>query len=182
MHWPSLLLLFFSSDTQLCVHAAGSGGCQEALAVCVEWEAAELLKDPEAMNARLRSEWGGFGIMAQSQAIFDWCRGNPLLLFPLPEGDNAFALHMWLGWDAGAVSRQNASPRKVRLRDTEQYPPQSWEALIYLHFFVSQSVKSLQTRLRWRNKKIKLWANYSDFTVSLLALISRVILALRREG
>lgn len=30
--------------------------------------------------------------MAQSQAIFDCRRGNPLLLFPLPEGDNAFAL------------------------------------------------------------------------------------------
>lgn len=30
--------------------------------------------------------------MAQSQAIFDCCRGNPFLLFPLPEGDNGFAL------------------------------------------------------------------------------------------
>lgn len=30
--------------------------------------------------------------MAQSQAIFDCCRGNPLLLSPLPEGDNSFAL------------------------------------------------------------------------------------------
>lgn len=78
---------------------------------------AGMLKDREVMNARLKSEEVGCGIMAQSQEIFDCCRGNPLLLFPLPEGDNGFALLpscTCRGGDknAGTVSRQKAFAKK----------------------------------------------------------------------
>lgn len=89
MHQSSLLLIFFSQQGDIqTVSTYTPQGEVVASKQCL----AQLLKDLEVMNARLRSEEVGCRIMAQSQEIFDCCRGNPLLLFPLPEGDNGFAL------------------------------------------------------------------------------------------
>ena len=158
----SLLCRRFARHTTVHTHRRRMQlpGKQHLHMLCVWREkAAELLEDLEAMNARLRSEWGGFGIMAQSQAIFDCCGGNPPLLFPLPGGDNAFAVLPSCtynqGWDAGPCqkkkSRHYVSLSSVCLR-------------VERHFLKSAESEN----------KIELWTHRSDFTVSLLTLIPSV--------
>lgn len=121
--------------------------------------------------------------MAQSQAIFDCCRGNPLLLFPLPEGDNGFALlpSCTCHWDETLALCHVERPCQKRCHcvalssiflrvERHSVCPCSF-ILISL---VSQCGKSLYIKLRGRNKNQTV-DNYSEFTLCLLTLISRVI-------
>lgn len=84
--------------------------------------------------------------MAQSQAIFDCCRGNPFLLFPLPEGDNGFALlpSCTCDWDEtlALCHVKRALPKEMPLCGIKQCLSQSREGLIYLN------AKSLHIRVK----------------------------------
>lgn len=88
--WTSLLLLLFSSRGWYATVCIQHSGCQEAASthamfvrVC-RVKRSRAAKGPggDECKAEKRIMGGGFGIMAWSQAIFDCCRNNPLLLLP----------------------------------------------------------------------------------------------------
>lgn len=83
--------------------------------------------------------------MAQSQAIFDCCGGNPLLLLPLPEGDNAFALlpSCTRDWDETLAPHLVERPRRKKRCHCVALSSLSREALIRLNVFVPQSAATV---------------------------------------
>lgn len=119
--------------------------------------------------------------MAQSQAIFDCCGGNPLLLFPLPEDDNGCALlpSCTCDWDETLALCLGKRPCQKRCHCVAlggiclRVERHSSEFLCF-------SIRKVTLEPRGRNKTQAVDKLF--FTVYVLAPISRVILTVHCEG